>query len=329
MAELIGNSAQLLQNLGTGKSIFKPTVPSYAPFVSQSAKDAALARGTTNPPPDNSAADFAKLNAEIKALQNQIAQTPKLPAFDIMANYNRARGQAESAVNPLYERKLREFLDYSSSGRFGAPEGKVLQTKRQSVELDRADVDRSLSESLEDSEVTRARTVEDVAAALERIGLGEDRFQVQEGRQNDASMRNLAREVAASGLTGSMGSSQVREATRVRNEASQQQTEEFQGQRDAKQIFQTRTFEDLARSDTRVGNKATAAKKGIQLDLDSYIDKLAFEEQGFRLDNEAKRLSDIVGQTEGYRTQGVAQFLASIRNSVRPQDFALAMQTYR
>lgn len=262
-----------------------------------------------------------QMDATLRNLQNQVAQQPRLPRFDIMGNYNRAKSQAEAAVNPLYQKKLNDFL---------ARQGQLRGEKEREIGIRRQGIDIERGSSLEENEVTRRRTAEDVQAALEKIGLGEERFQTQEGEQFDVDRREAARNLAASGLaTSGLGRQQLADVTRARNVGSAEQVQEFGNQREAKRLFQTRTFEDMARGDTQANKIAQNKLEGAQFDLDSYLTELAHGETNFRLTSELERGRDIINQTEAFRGQGVQQFLGSLVGSARPQDIALASQIYR
>jgi hypothetical protein len=264
---------------------------------------------------------MANLNNQIRALQNQIAQQPKLPKFDLVGNYNRARSQAEQHVNPLYNLKLNNFL---------ADQQRLRGAKTQETEIRKEGINIERTGSLQENEVTRGRTVEDVQAALEKIGMTEDRFQRDEGTQFDAERREMARAAADSGLaTSGIAAQQLGDAQNTRNVTSAEQVQEFGNQRAAKELFRTRTFEDMARGDTQIGKVADNKVRGAQFDLDSYIAELASKETDFRLMNELERGRDITNQTEAFRQQGIQQFIASLVGKARSQDIAYAAQVYR
>lgn len=261
------------------------------------------------------------LNSQIRALQNQIAQTPKLPNFDIMANYNRAKGAAEAAVNPLYTKKLNDFL---------ARQGQLRTRKQQEADITRGTIDTRLQQELEDTATGRARTSEDVAGALEQIGRGEERFQDQEGEQFDTAARDMAALVASSGLaTSGLGRQQQANQVRERNRASGEQVEGFDIQRKAKELFKNRTFEDLAKTDVRAQLGATKQKEQVKFDLDAYLEDIAYEEQKGKFDIENERLRDVGQRSAEEAGAGVNQFIASLAGGGwRPQDIALAKQVY-
>lgn len=275
-----------------------------------------------NPPKQAQNNDYLKgLQSQLSALQQQLAYQPKLPTFDVMGNYNRSRSQAEAAVNPLYEKYLKDFL---------AKQQVQQQNKQQETSLTKQANALELGQTVAENDVNRNRTAEDTTNALAQIGVQEGQMQQDTGTQFDQDRRAQAETLAASGLTTSgIGQAKMFEQQDQRNISEDRQVKEFNNQRDAKKLFETRTFEDLARGDDNA--KAIAAQKDTQaqFDLDSYLKELAADETIFRTDNEVKRLGDVNSQTESYAQKGTQQFLASLAGAGwRPQDIALAYQVY-
>lgn len=261
------------------------------------------------------------LQSQLAALQQQLAYQPKLPQFDVMGNYKRARSQAESAVNPLYQKYLKDFLAKQSTQK---------QNKQTEVGLRKESNALELGQTLEENQVTRGRIMEDTAAALQRLGQAEGEMQQDTGTQFDIDRRAAAETIAASGLTTSgIGQSKMFEMTEQRNISEERQVNEFNNQKEAKKLFQTRTIEDLMRGDDNARAIAKQKDKEAQFDLDSYLKELAHEETAFRTENELKRLSDINQQSQTFERQGIQSFLASLAGAGwRPQDIALAYQVY-
>lgn len=277
-----------------------------------------------NPPkqakePNN---DYLKgLQSQLAALQQQLAYQPKLPQFDIMGNYNRARSQAEKAVNPLYQKYLKDFL---------AKQAIQKQNKQGETALTKKSNALELSQTLAENNVNRTRTAEDTTNALQQIGVQEGQMQQDTGTQFDQERRQNAEALAAAGLTTSgIGAQNMFEQQQQRNISEERQVKEFNNQRDAKKLFQARTFEDLARGDQNAQDIAKNKDEAAQFDLDAYLRELAADETQFRTENEVKRLGDINTQAQTYERKGTQQFLASLAGAGwRPQDIALAYQVY-
>lgn len=261
------------------------------------------------------------LQSQLAALQAQLAYQPKLPSFDIMANYNRARSKAEQAVNPLYEKYLKDFLAGQESQRVA---------KRNQIDVQRESTALELSQALAGSQVERGRTKEDVAAAIAQNIEQEGQFQQDSGTVFDTDRRTLAEQNAAAGLTTSgVGAARIFDQQSERNISEGRQVKEFSNQRDAKRLFEARTFEDLARGDQDAQAVAANKDKAAQFDLEGYLAELAQRETEYRTENEVKRTSAISQQQGTFAQQGVQEFLGSLAGGGwRPQDIALAYQVY-
>lgn len=261
------------------------------------------------------------LQQQLSSLQSQLSYQPKLPQFDVMANFNRARSQSEQAVNPLYEKYLRDFL---------ARQTVQKQTKEQELALRRKSNAMELNQSLTESDVNRGRTTQDTASSIEKLNVQEGQFQKDTGTQFNRDREANAETIAASGLTTSgLGQNRMFEQAQDRNVSESRQVQEFNNQREVKKIFQSRTLEDLARGDANA--KAISSQKDAEakFDLDSYLKELSLDETAFRTENELKRLSDINAQAATFERQGSQTFLSSLAGSGwRPQDIALAYQIY-
>lgn len=265
--------------------------------------------GNPNPPaptPDNSVSDAAlnQLRAQNLQLQQQIAATPKLARFDVMGNWNSAKTAAEKAVNPRYDRMLSEFLANATARK---------QNRLAVGELTRQQIGQQLTQSLEDSLTQRNRTTEDTTAAIDTINKNEGFYQTDEGQDFDANYRQAAEQLAATGgATTGMGRQATADMVRLRNVTSQRQLDEFKGQRDAKELMKSRTFEDLARGDERAKLSAENAKKAEQFDLEAYLEDMAYEEKTKRDSIETERLVSVLDQAQQYEKTGVEQFLAGL-----------------
>lgn len=267
------------------------------------------------------ASESAALNARIAQLSNQLAQQPRLPEFDILGNYNRAKQTATAAVTPLYNKKLNIFLE---------GQGIKKDTKTKTTALEKENTNIALQNALSDNTTTRTRTGEDLASALQQIATGETQFLQDSGTQFDEARRGLQDELAAAGGTDTgLGQQEIAKQLTNRNTSDTRQLDEFGNQRAAKQLLSTRTIEDLATSDTRQTQKKGQDDKALDIDFDSYMASLANEEQGFRLQNDLDTALEISRQTSSNQQQGVAEFIASLAGSgARAQDIAYAKQVY-
>lgn len=275
------------------------------------------------PTPSTSSDDRAwqQMSAQLAALQNQIAQAPKLPNFDILGNYNRAKDRATADVTPLYEQKLNNFLQ-------GQAITRTAKTKQRDLSFENSEIARTNTRA--DNQTSRVRTGEDLANALAQIATQEDYFLTDEGTQFDDARRSLQEEVAAGGGTDTgMGQQQIERQLKDRNTSATRQIEEFRNNESAKKLLADRTLQDLATGDIRADEKKTQDDKATTIDFDTAMQQLANEESSFRLQNDLDKALDIISRTSSYSQQGVQQFIASLAGSGwRPQDIALAKQVY-
>jgi len=308
------NVALGLGNLfGTVKKVEKTSTPTPTPTT------------TYNPTPTGGsdwAAESSALNAQLKALSNQLAQQPKLPNFDILANYNKAKQTASAAVTPLYNKKLDIFLE---------GQGIKKNTKTQMRDLSMENSGIAERTALEDNASSRTRTGEDLANALSTIGTNRDNFLVDDAQAFDDSRRALQEDVAAGGATDTgLGQQNIQRQLDDRNLSSERQTTEFKNQESAKQLLAGRTFADLLTSDDRSKEKRTQDDKATNIDFDSYMSELANEETSYRLTNDLEKALEIARQTQSNQSQGVQEFLAGLANKgARAQDIAFAAQVYK
>lgn len=283
--------------------------------------------GSTKTPSgaDKASSDWAResaaLNAQLAALQAQIAAQPRLPDFDILANYNRAKQTATQAVTPLYNKKLNTFLE---------GQGIKKETKTKERNLAKENNSIALNNALEDSSISRTRTGEDLANVLTAIGQQRDDFLVDDAQAFDVARRALMEETAAGGATDTgLGQQAIQGQQDDRNRNADRQMTEFRNQEAAKQLLATRTIDDIALSDTRSKQKKGQDDKAVDIDFEGYMKSLANEEKGFRLQNDLDKALAIAQQTQTYSDQGVAQFIAGLSGQGwRAQDIALAKQVY-
>jgi len=302
----------------TGYDLYGNIIPGQQ---SQTPKASVYTPKVSSTPTSDWSKESADLNAKIASLTNQLAQQPRLPSFDIMANYNKAKQKATEYVTPMYAKKLELAMQNIGNKR---------TSKQAQTDLSYQNADIALKNALADNTTTRGRTGEDLMSALQQIGVGESNYLTDENKQFDTARRALQEEVAAAGGTDTgLGQQQIGTQLTDRNIASERQMTEFANQKAAKQLLASRTIDDLATSDVRAGEKKTQEEKSIKIDFDSYMADLANEEATTRMDLDLQKALDIATQTGQFRSQGAQEFIASLAGQgYRPQDIALAAQVY-
>lgn len=238
------------------------------------------------------------------------------PKLDIAAVNAQARQAAENAVNPYYTKVLSEFLQQQAAARAR----REAQTKT-NIE----DIEAGLKEATEGNLLARARTTEDVNKNITDVNVNADEFQTDSGEQFTDERLQQAREISAAGLTGGLGSQKAQKAVETRNKIETRQVRKFEEQKVAQQLFKTRTFQDLEKSDELNLSKSEKGKKQAKFDLDSYIEASNFDEQNKRNELEARRLEAIQTNQGAQSKLLFNNYLANIRD---PRQLAAAMSTY-
>lgn len=229
---------------------------------------------------------------------------PKFIAYDYNANFNRARQQAEQAVNPLYEKMINQFV-----GRQQALE----QERRTQTAMAKETNALDLSQALAGNQVNRARTIEDEQGAQRQLTEAEAAYQQESGTAFDEQRRATAEQVAASGTTASgVGQGVIFSENNKRNLSEAAQVKEYGNQREAKKLFASRTIEDLNRNDENTRKITENKDKAADFDLESYLQELAYGRQEFEMNTEKARLEDVAGQTQTYANANTSTWLQSL-----------------
>lgn len=256
-------------------------------------------------------------NDRINALLNQVNSTPKAAYFDIAGNYAKARSTAENAVNPVYQKKLNDFV---------ARQQVELGRQQADIGTQKTNLDQALQDALDASNVNRDRTTADVGSNIANIQNQDQNYQADTGQQFNTDRNALAGNLAQSGLTTSgLGAQQQNQQIQNRNTQEGRQTEAFKQQQDAQNLLKSRTFEDLLKSDT-IGQRNTGQAKGqLDINLNRYIEDQAYNLDTQKQSLETSRNTDILGQQSQAVKNQFLQFLSTIKN---PGTANATAQTY-
>lgn len=273
-----------------------------------------------NPQPDFNA-QLASYTAQLKALQNQIAQQPKIYSYNVADASAKARAAAEQAVNPYYTQQLNKFLEQEQIKQKRAQEDSAYQQQQ---------LDQALQDALTASQTSRQRTEQDAATKLADVQNASDYYQNTEANTFDKARQALLTNVAQSGLTTSgLGQQQQNEQIQNRNIESAQQQRSFNAQTDAINTLKTRTFEDLQRQDTNAQRNTTQNKQRVQVDLDRALQDIGYETDAFKAKNEYERLNALVGEEAKQYQLGVNQFIQGLAaKGARAQDIQATRALY-
>jgi len=199
----------------------------------------------------------------------QAPRTPKIFNWDITGNMNKAKEQGQQQANVRYNATVRE-----ATKRFNQLNAQA----KKGFELSKKGIDYQEQMALEDNAVNRTRVGEDTTKAIENVNKAEGIYQQDEGQLFDQNYRQVAEQLAAAGAaTTGLGKQQTSDMIRLRNVGNQRQLDEFNSQRETKELFKTRTFEDLARGDDRAQTLAANQIEGAKFDLDKALEDTAYD----------------------------------------------------
>jgi hypothetical protein len=268
------------------------------------------------------AAMIAAMNRQTAELRRQIDAMPKLPTYNTSDAWARAGSTAAASVNPVYQDKLNNKLAEFQAG---------IRQKQTQVTRGKEDLDTKLTQDIEDITTNKTRTAEDTAGKIAESQYQEGRFQDIEGTQFDKENRQARTDLAAAGLTESgLGQQKLEEQEASRNESSTDQVRTFKNEQQAQELFKTRTFEDLGKTQTRKTDLTAREKGDLDIQLGDYIENTNIAETQYRWQNESERLDALFGAQQNAYNNDIRQFLAGLQGQGwRAQDIQLANQVYR
>lgn len=240
----------------------------------------------------------------LKAIRASQPPTPRIANWDYSANWNNAMSRGMAEAQTLYDAKIKNLAKEVDAARRQA-QGKF--------DIANTDIQFSLGNTLQDNQVNRTRTTEDVNQAVQNINKAEGIYQQDEGQAFDQNYRQVAEQLAASGAANTgLGQQQTADMIRLRNVQNQRQLDEFVGQREAKELFKTRTFEDLARGDQRAQQLAANQTKAAQFDLDSALEDIVINEGNQKFVFEMERGTNATERAGSIYDQMVNEWLAGL-----------------
>lgn len=233
------------------------------------------------------------------------------PKYDTAALAAQARKAAIKGVSPFYQSQLNSFLKEQ------AAQKQQFETQNK---MNVTNLEDQLKNTLEQNEINRTRTAEDVAANQAEIATTADEFQADAGQEFDATRMDIARNAS----TGGLGAQQVEGAQKTRNTAEARQVQKFKQAREQQDLFKNRSFDDLARSGKLAGESTEKGKQKEKFDLESFQENIRLAEKSERNRLETAKQADISRQQHGYAQKIFNQYLNTLSN---PQRVA-TIQTY-
>ena len=255
---------------------------------------------TTTPP-----VDYSALLKSLSTYQAPVA----IPSLSLTNIYNKARAQAEAAVNPWFSTQLANYTKQRDLAKKKALESYTSTTNEAKLALEKA---------LQETATGRVRAEEDTATNLANIAGEETNRQRLEALQYDQARRGLQENLGESGLTTSgLGRQQLAEEQKVRNLTETEQKRVVEANVKAQNLAKTRTIADLASSEDW-------AKKGHAETVRSATQtkKLAEEQANFdlelnKLDAEIKRMEMVNTSTRGFEQQQWRDYLSGLSSAQR------------
>jgi len=257
---------------------------------------------------DKSYADYAAL---LKSFMTP-PPAPRAANYDVAGANARARAAAEASQNPLYSKYLNDFLENA----------RIKQDQeRKKAEMANKGLDTALKYTTEDVTSDRARTTEDVANQTNQINTAADQFQTDTGTEDNIRRIEEARKLAASGQTGGLATQQKETSQEARNTGEKRQTAQFDQKKAEQQTFKARTFEDLAKTQTRANEANKTGKEKVKFDLDAYITDYGvgsdIKSSGYKVKefadkNEQNRLASIADEQRNQSQMLFNNFIAGL-----------------
>lgn len=316
VANLGAPTSNTVANLG------KPTANIVADLT-PAVKAAAIPVATVQNDP--TAAYYQQIIAETRKqnalMAQQIAAAPKLIKYDTAGAAVNALSQATSAQTPLYTQKLNDYLAKTTIQR-----NQENRNAQQAIQ----DAQDQLSATTGGNAITRTRTAEDTANKLADTNAQEGNYFDTSGNQFDAARTALEGANAQAGLSESgIGSQKLNQQQEAQGQDSNEQQRQFEQTKKLTNLFQTRTLEDLGRSDELAKLQEGKTETRTKLDLQDFLDTSAIDENMTRSDLEQQRQGAILLDSTTRQKNAANAFIASlVASGARPQDIALAKQIY-
>ena len=241
--------------------------------------------------------------------QRQLLELQKpvyAPAYDVAGARASAKAQAEAAQNPYYAKQLELFLQGESLKR---------QQQEKQTQMNIQNIEDTLSQTLEGNQINRARTAEDTQTQRTATNLQEDQMQQDTGTQFDEQRIEQARQLFVQGmLTSGAGQSKIGKSKADRNTMEQRASDQFDLTRAAQDLFQSRTFEDLAKSDDYANLAATKGREQENFSLASFIANQDIYKEVQAMVTENERQQAVQRDTGNYYSTALNNWIQNIRD---------------
>jgi len=265
---------------------------------------------TTKKTPFSFGNSFKDAQAELADLMSRLgsgggsAGPVAAPYLDIGSLNKRALEMAKTKVNPYFDQERKLFLGDVERRRSAA---------KQDTEFQQQEIQTLLDEFLQDTEINRTRTSEDVEGNLGELGQAEGMYQETEAEKAGQERTSVADAIADAGLTTSgLGRQKIAELQKNRNRESKENLRQIDVKKQEQHQFKTRTFEDLAKGETRKKDMSERELKVIKHDLTVKLGNLAYEKVTGLRQNEVRRKEELARQQKTYGSQEYTKFISGL-----------------
>lgn len=239
------------------------------------------------------------------------------PKLDVAAINTQARADAGNAVNPLYSLYLNQLLADSAAKQ---------QQQQQQTATNIQNAKDTLKQVQDANALTGTRVTADTATKLGDVNTAQDQNQQDTGTSFEEARLAQAKQQATAGVLGSgAGNRQTNTAIIQRNTTEGRQNDAFQEQKDAAELDKSRTFEDLANSNTLAGSAEGKTESQANFDLGNYIQNLNFQTTKSQNDLETARQNQLDATAKQLSQNAYAKYLNNISD---PATKVAAAQTY-
>jgi hypothetical protein len=270
--------------------------------------------------------EMARLQAQLNDIQARGYQAPPPEVirkfqFDQNGALQTAKEMAQNAMNPIYKANMDNFLNRQAT---------LLTQKKTNVDMGRQELDTVFNRLVEDNTTSRDRTTADTESSITETNTARAVAAREQGLDFDTAARALNEGLGATGMADSgLGRQQVADESAKMTRQSNEEVRQSANKVAAAQTLMTRTFEDLARSDTRGAEDKTIGNEKLTIDLNQYIEEQELDKTDFTHEQEQKKAESIAAATSNYQSQLVGKWIQSLYDQgATPAEILLASQAY-
>lgn len=260
----------------------------------------------------------ALLQQQEALLREQATPAPVLDYGKILANAQAQQSNPNSSVNQLYNQQLNNYLQNEAAQQ-------TLAQKQQQQSIQQAQ--QGLSNTQAQLGQQQQYTGQQTAMDLGNIANQQTAYLKEQGLQGTQNVENLRTQAGQSGIAGS-GLAGQQEFTQNlgRQMQENQQTEQYQYQRNTSLLNESNTFAQIAQSGKYAQQQEAGQEGQANLNLSKFLQQSAYAEQQTRQQLGQWQQTAQQAAAQNAAAQQVSQFIQSYRNN--PLLYSKAMQAY-